>query len=110
MNLITKAILTGADYEDALMCTVSWYNLYGTKWQIYESDIVIDSTWRWYNNGSQNGHDIQNCITHEFGHMLGLYEEFVETEATMYHKAAPGETKKRDLHQDDLNGFFAIYG
>lgn len=28
----------------------------------------------------------------------------------MYHKAAPGETKKRDLHQDDLNGFFAILG
>ena len=28
----------------------------------------------------------------------------------MYHKAAPSETKKRDLHQDGLNGFFAILG
>lgn len=110
MNLITKAILTDDEFENALMCTSSWYDLYGTKWQIYEADIVVDSTWRWYNNGSQNGYDIQNCITHEFGHMLGLGDEYTETEATMYETAAQGETKKRDLHQDDLNGFSAIYG
>lgn len=35
---------------------------------------------------------------------------FQAKEATMYEKSSPGETKKRDLHQDDLNGFFAIYG
>ena len=33
-----------------------------------------------------------------------------EAESAMYEHAAPGETKKRDLHQDDLNGFSAIYG
>lgn len=109
-NLITKAILTGSDYEDTLMLTSYYYGWYETKWQIYEADIVVDSTWRWYNNGSANGFDVQNVMTHEFGHMLGLDEEYTQKEATMYEKSSPGETKKRDLHQDDLNGFFAIYG
>ncbi len=107
-NLITKTLLTDDTDYDTLMSTSSYYNLYGTKYLIYEADIVINSKWEWRNNGSANGYDVQNVMTHEFGHMLGLgHSEF--TEATMYEASAMGEIKKRDLHQDDLNGFNALY-
>ena len=107
-NLITKTLLTDDTDYDTLMSTSCYYNWYGTKYLIYEADIVINSKWEWRNNGSANGYDVQNVMTHEFGHMLGLgHSEF--TEATMYESSSMGEIKKRDLHQDDLNGFNALY-
>ena len=107
-NLITKTLLTDDTDYNTLMSTYYYYNWYGTKYLIYEADIVINSKWEWRNNGSANGYDVQNVMTHEFGHMLGLgHSEF--TEATMYEASAMGEIKKRDLHQDDLNGFNALY-
>ncbi len=108
-NLITKVSnIVNTTGNVTLMRTYYYYDLYGTKYQIYESDIVINNSVPWRNNGSANGYDVQNVMTHEFGHMLGLgHSEF--TEATMYESSSMGEIKKRDLHQDDLNGFNALY-
>ncbi len=56
--------------------------------------------------------DLQNTITHEVGHVIGLdhppmtaqYEE-----ATMYASAPPCEITKRTLADDDMAGLCAIY-
>lgn len=50
-------------------------------------------------------------MTHELGHMLGLLDEYNGTysESTMYYDTDYGETKKRTLEQDDLNGFNVIF-
>ncbi|HVE87584.1 MAG TPA: matrixin family metalloprotease, partial [Myxococcales bacterium] len=40
--------------------------------------------------------DIQNTITHEVGHFLGLAHD-QDPESTMYFSASPGELKKRSL-------------
>ena len=52
--------------------------------------------------------DIQNTMTHEAGHTLGL-DHTMDLNATMYATAPPGETSKRTLGQDDINGICAIY-
>jgi uncharacterized membrane protein YgcG len=52
--------------------------------------------------------DIQNTITHEAGHFVGL-DHVGDPGATMYPTAPDGEMSKRDLSQDDIAGVCAIY-
>ncbi len=60
--------------------------------------------------------DAQNTVTHEAGHVLGLAHNCDATTvscpdplATMYPKAVAGETSKRDLRPDDIDGICTIY-
>ncbi|MFT7624556.1 MAG: hypothetical protein ACI9WU_003744 [Myxococcota bacterium] len=53
--------------------------------------------------------DLANTVVHEAGHVLGLHHS-KESEATMHSMAPPCETKKADLHQDDIDGYCAMYG
>lgn len=53
-------------------------------------------------------HDVANTLAHEAGHMLGLDESPI-LDATMYFQAPAGESKKRDLHADDIAGVCSIY-
>ena len=52
--------------------------------------------------------DLENVFTHEMGHYLGLAHS-TELEATMFASAVAGETLKRDLHADDIEGICAVY-
>jgi hypothetical protein len=52
--------------------------------------------------------DIQNTLTHEVGHVLGL-DHSSDSSATMFNTAKTGETSKRTLAEDDVNGVCAIY-
>ncbi|TVR04993.1 MAG: hypothetical protein EA398_00700 [Deltaproteobacteria bacterium] len=63
--------------------------------------------------------DLQNALTHEIGHLLGLDhtspdDRFVGDpdtwqEAAMHALTRPGETRKRTLHEDDIAGVCDIY-
>jgi hypothetical protein len=53
-------------------------------------------------------YDVQNTVTHEAGHYLGLGHSS-DPDATMYAFAPNGETRKRQLHADDVTGICAIY-
>jgi uncharacterized protein (TIGR03382 family) len=53
-------------------------------------------------------YDVQNTVTHEAGHTMGLGHSSDQT-ATMYALAPSGETSKRILHPDDVQGICAIY-
>lgn len=52
--------------------------------------------------------DIQNTITHEIGHMIGLDHNY-DPSSVMYPTARSGETKKRELSPDDIKGVCDIY-
>ncbi len=52
--------------------------------------------------------DVQNTLTHEVGHLLGL-DHSLDTDATMFHTADLGETQKRDIDPDDAAGLCFIY-
>ena len=52
--------------------------------------------------------DVQNTITHEAGHSLGL-DHTLDPNATMYATAPEGEVSKRVLGADDIQGICDIY-
>lgn len=54
------------------------------------------------------GVDLENVITHELGHYLGLAHS-TNMDATMFASAVAGETIKRDLDADDVEGLCAVY-
>lgn len=56
--------------------------------------------------------DIQNVVTHEAGHYLGLGHttDDLDLNPTMAASAVRGETAKRTLANDDRRGVCAIYG
>jgi hypothetical protein len=62
--------------------------------------------------------DIQNTVTHEAGHFIGLAHSCEPgqpctsdlTDTAMYwQEGSPGETTKRTLKQDDIDGLCSIY-
>jgi hypothetical protein len=83
---------------------------------IADADIEVNSdTWTYAHlDSSQTGNssmtvDLQNTLTHEVGHFLGLDHPPNASEATMFGTAPAGEIKKRSLEQDDIDGICAIY-
>jgi MYXO-CTERM domain-containing protein len=52
--------------------------------------------------------DVQNTVTHEAGHSLGL-DHSPDPNATMYDSAPSGQTSKRILGTDDITGICTIY-
>lgn len=53
--------------------------------------------------------DVQNTITHELGHVLGLMHNRAEEDVVMFPSAPPGEIIKRALKQDDRDGLLSLY-
>lgn len=96
---------------DAFGLTLVWHN--PDDGEIYDADMQINETLGRLSicGGvcSAGQVDIQNVVTHEAGHFLGLGHSNVR-EATMSARASVGEVSKRDLHQDDRDGLCSIYG
>ncbi len=88
---------------------ITWY--YTSTGEIIDSDIKFNSDVPYNTDGSLNDYDVQNVATHELGHSLSLSDLYDsgDTEKTMYGIVSKGETKKRDLHQDDIYGIIYLY-
>jgi hypothetical protein len=98
---------------DAFAVTLVW-NLKATG-EIVDVDMLLNPTIAKLGicadecASQANDLDIQNVVTHEAGHFLGLAHSDVEG-ATMSASAPVGQTEKRDLTDDDVAGLCAIYG
>ncbi len=96
--------------------TTNWY--YVDSGEIISSDIEFNMqhyTWRIINDPltcnpqvDTDVVDVQNIVTHEIGHFIGLDHTPVEG-ATMYYASPPCDTEKRTLHQDDIDGVVFLY-
>lgn len=76
---------------------------------IADADMELNSQYHQFTTGDTSVIvDVANTVTHEAGHFLGLDHSPV-VEATMYKTAPNGETQKRDLDDDDIEGLFAAY-
>ncbi len=79
--------------------------------QIYDADMEINTyQYRFgiVSDPTDEVVDLQNTLTHELGHVLGLDHSMVMN-ATMYPYAIGGETYMRDLFEDDIMAIETIY-
>jgi hypothetical protein len=80
--------------------------------EITDADIVLNaSAFRWTVAGRscEQGYDVQNVLSHEIGHALGLAHEPDVRAATMFPSSPQCETQKRDLDDDDIAGLDYLY-
>ena len=91
---------------EILAISYTWSNSNG---EIVHFDIESNSEhFTWATNGNEEAHDLQNTLTHEHGHIIGLDHSDVD-EASMAAFSTVGEIKKRELHSDDKEGHEFIY-
>jgi hypothetical protein len=83
---------------------------YSDTWsELYEVDIDINQSYPFSNSGASDAIDVQSCMTHELGHLLGLDDVTNDSDATMYYKIGYGETRFQTLSADDKDGIKYIY-
>ena len=79
---------------------------------IFDADIELNAEDYEFTAGGPDKNlgdiDIQNTVTHEAGHIVGLDHNPI-LKATMYDSSIFGETVKRSLDQDDIEGLCALY-
>ncbi|MCX8154024.1 MAG: matrixin family metalloprotease [Candidatus Bathyarchaeota archaeon] len=97
--------------QGVIAVTIIWSNRV-TK-EIVEFDMVLDTDFNWGDAEKDSGvMDLQNIVTHELGHGLGLSDVYQSTawQETMYGYATYGETIKRSLYYGDITGIKKLYG
>ena len=85
---------------------------------IVDADIVLNSLHKWDVDPDGDGpikikaFDVQNILTHELGHVIGLSDLYEDQyrELTIYGYASKGETMKITLEAGDIAGARFIYG
>ncbi|HVZ32235.1 MAG TPA: matrixin family metalloprotease, partial [Polyangiaceae bacterium] len=97
----------------ALAITVITFDAHAK--QILDADVILNGEhgFAFYDHDMRNQgmatYDVQNVLTHEFGHLLGLGEDYVDEDATMFAYSQPGEIGKRDLETVDKNSISTLY-
>ncbi len=105
-----NSIVFGSTNPGTIAVTSIWY--YTSTGQIVEFDMKLNSYYTWGNSDlTSNVMDIQNIVTHEFGHGIGMNDIYIDTcsNVTMYGYGNIGETKKRSLELEDINGLLSLY-
>ncbi len=98
--------------KTALAATVVSYNAWTNE--VLDADIVINrqhAAFQIFDRpavAGENRYDLQNTLTHELGHALGLMHND-DVQSVMYPSSAPGETSKRTLGADDIAGLEELY-
>lgn len=103
-----NVISWGSYRAGVIAVTYIWY----TGDTIIETDTLLNTFYKWSLNGEPGRMDLQNIMTHEFGHWCGLDDLYDDRDywLTMYGYASLGETYKRTLGLGDILGLRSVYG
>jgi hypothetical protein len=109
-------IAWGTAPSSALAVTYTWY--YVNTGEVAEVDTIMNQrfSWSWTPYSSTacvntKSYDAQDILTHEFGHWMGLDDEYTPDyiDNTMYGYGSKAEIKKDTLTSGDVAGVTAIY-
>lgn len=80
--------------------------------EIVETDMKLNAYYEWSLSGEPGKIDVQNIVTHEFGHWCGLADLYIDADywLTMYGFSNYGETHKQTLGSGDILGLQEVYG
>lgn len=99
---------TGID-DPSLVQAQTFVWSYSETGEIAGFDMAVNDVQYLFTNSQEDiSIDFKNMMTHELGHSLGLAHSDA-SEATMYSTSPVGETKKRDLDNDDISGINFLY-
>jgi len=102
-------VIAWVSYRSGVIAvTYIWYS----DSQILETDTLLNNLYKWSLSGESGKMDVQNIMTHEFGHWCGLDDLYDDKDywLTMYGYASYGETYKRTLGLGDIQGLRTVYG
>ncbi len=107
------------DYDETVLA-VTVVTVDVRRHVILDADIAFNAVHRTFRNLGDGAaastaalgayDDIQNTLTHELGHAVGLAHSPEVPEAVMYPGARKGEISKRHLSADDRQGLSFLYG
>jgi len=102
-----NVVAWGSYQRGAIAVTYIWYR--GSR--ILETDTRMNTYYSWSLTVVAGKMDVQNIMTHEFGHWAGLDDLYSDSYywLTMYGYSKNGETYKRTLGHGDINGLEAVY-
>lgn len=94
----------------ALAVTISTVKI--PSGELLDADIILNGVYRFGDAArtSSDVFDIQNTLTHEIGHALGLDEDLEHEGATMFVSSKLREQKKRTLAEVDRLAIIERYG
>ena len=114
-NEFVISVMSAAEWEaqsldpDAFAITYLWFR--ANTGEIFDADMALSLAQGQFGdctNGCTRGTiDLQNTVTHEAGHVLGLGHSKIDG-ATMKADATVGATFMRDLDTDDIAGMCAL--
>ena len=86
--------------------------LWSSGGHVVESDTLLNIRYSWSLTGAAGKMDVQNIITHEFGHWCGLADLYNSNDywLTMYGYSNYGITYQQTLGKGDILGLQSIYG
>lgn len=108
VNDSNNTVTFGALGSGILAQNIYWRQSSG---RLLDSDIRFNTSYSWNTDGNPSDYDVQNIGTHEHGHSLCLLDLYDggDSSKTMYAYGSAGETQKRTLDQDDIDGITYLY-
>jgi hypothetical protein len=95
--------------KNALAVTPSQWVLYSDgRARMVDTDIIVNPQHRYSTDGRETARDIQDILTHELGHALGIDHSPVVA-STMYPYGNDGQLWGRTPHTDDLAAVGVLY-